>query len=123
MVRTWDKPTDGIAVLEEKFRNALLDDLNTPSALAVVWEVADSAYDDGAKAASFLFMDRVLGLGLADIVSKPLLIPAEVQALAKKRFEARQAKDWAESDRVRDELTALGWTVRDTKDGYVVERV
>ncbi len=122
-VRSWPSPTNGIAVLEEKFRNALLDDLNTPTALAVLWEVIESAYDEGAKAASVLFMDRVLGLGLADIVSKPLFVPSDIQALAKKRLEAREAKDWAESDRIRDELSALGWTVLDVKGGYRLEHV
>lgn len=123
IVRTWAKPTNGIALLEEKFRNALLDDLNTPSALAVMWEIAESSYDDGAKAASMIFIDRVLGLGLADVISRPLLVPADVQALAERRLKARQAKDWVESDRVRDEMAALGWVVQDTKDGYTIERL
>jgi len=44
-------------------------------------------------------------------------VPAEVQELVAKRAEARTAKNWAESDRLRDAIAALGWTVKDTKDG------
>ena len=44
-------------------------------------------------------------------------IPAEVQALLDQRAEARAAKNWAESDRLRDAIAAAGWTVKDSKDG------
>jgi cysteinyl-tRNA synthetase len=40
-----------------------------------------------------------------------------VQGLVNLREQARAAKNWAESDRLRDEIAALGWTVKDTKDG------
>jgi cysteinyl-tRNA synthetase len=123
IVRTWSAPTNGIASLEEKFRNALLDDMNTPAALAVIWETVESEHGDSAKASSLLFMDRVLGLGLEHIISKPLLIPSDIQELAKQRFRAREAKDWAESDRLRDQMSEQGWIVQDTKDGYRVERL
>ena len=45
-------------------------------------------------------------------------IPDEVQAIAKERFEARQNKDWAKSDELRDKLKGLGYTVKDSKTGY-----
>ena len=44
-------------------------------------------------------------------------------ALVKKRAEAKAAKDWAAADAIRAELTAMGWSVRDTKDGAVVEKL
>jgi len=46
-----------------------------------------------------------------------LVIPAEVTTLVEQRQHARAAKNWAESDRLRDEIAALGWIVKDTKDG------
>ena len=52
----------------------------------------------------------------ADLV-KAAAIPAEVQSLLDQRAAARQAKNWAESDRLRDAIAALGWAVKDTKDG------
>ena len=45
-------------------------------------------------------------------------IPAEVKDLAERRWQAKQNKDWAASDQLRDELTALGWTIKDNPDGY-----
>ncbi len=44
--------------------------------------------------------------------------PAEVKALAEQRWQAKQDKNWAEADRLRGEVTALGWTIKDRKDGY-----
>ncbi len=44
-------------------------------------------------------------------------IPAEAMALVEQRQAARAAKNWAESDRLRDEIAKLGWNVKDTKDG------
>jgi len=44
-------------------------------------------------------------------------VPAEVESLARQRDEARAAKDWAEADRLRDEIRAAGWEVEDTAEG------
>jgi hypothetical protein len=48
--------------------------------------------------------------------------PDEVIALAEKRLSARAEKNWTESDNLRDEISALGWTVQDSKDGYTLVR-
>jgi hypothetical protein len=48
--------------------------------------------------------------------------PGEVVAIAEQRFTARTNKNWAESDRLRDEIAALGWTVQDSKEGYKLVR-
>jgi hypothetical protein len=45
-------------------------------------------------------------------------IPEKVMALVQQRAEARASKDWAESDKLRDEIAALGWIVQDSKEGY-----
>ncbi|PYL59727.1 MAG: hypothetical protein DMF31_06035, partial [Verrucomicrobia bacterium] len=49
-------------------------------------------------------------------------IPAEVTRLAKERAQARLAKDFKKSDELRNELSARGWEMRDTKDGYTITR-
>ena len=49
-------------------------------------------------------------------------IPAEVLALVEQRQQARADKQWAESDRLRDEIAQRGWIVKDTKDGQEVKR-
>ena len=69
----------------------------------------------------FRRMDEVLGLIFFGNAAKAE-IPAEIQALLDKRAEARKAKNWAESDRLRDEIAAAGWAVKDSKDGQTVTR-
>jgi cysteinyl-tRNA synthetase len=50
-------------------------------------------------------------------------IPEEVQAIAKERFEARQNKDWAKSDELREKLASLGYAVKDSKTGYELTKL
>lgn len=72
-----------------------------------------------------LDFDKVLGLSLdkAKPAEKPAIeVPADVKALADERFEARKAKNWAESDRLRDLLAEKGYAVLDSKDGYRLEK-
>ena len=74
-----------------------------------------------AVLAVFQRMDTVLGViffGKAVAAE----VPAEIQALLDKRAAARKAKDWAESDRLRDEIAAAGWSVKDSRDGQTVTR-
>jgi cysteinyl-tRNA synthetase len=100
----------------EKFLEAVNDDLNLPRAMAVVQEMLKSDIPEIEKHATILDFDRVLGLGL-DQVDKPQELPAAVQKLLEDRRRAREAKNWAESDRLRDEIQKLGYTVKDTRDG------
>ena len=65
----------------------------------------------------FRKMDEVLGVIFFENEKKAVEIPAEIQALLDQRAEARKAKNWAESDRLRDEIAAKGWAVKDSKDG------
>ena len=62
-------------------------------------------------------MDEVLGVVFFGNEKKIVEIPAEIQTLLDLRAEARKAKNWAESDRLRDEIAAKGWLVKDSKDG------
>ena len=77
----------------------------------------DSGYPTDAKAETLLAMDKVLGLGLESYVSKPVEIPEDIQILLNDRAAARMDSNWAESDRIRDELKDLGWTVEDSTEG------
>jgi len=98
------------------FMAAVNDDLNMPRAMAVVQEMLKSSLSDADKHATILDFDRVTGLGLASVGDLEE-IPAAVQALADARRKARREKDWAASDRLRDDIQALGYIVQDTKDG------
>lgn len=107
------------AIYRAKFIEALEDDLNTPQALAILWDMFnDSTISLADKKATLLDFDRVLGLGLKNI--KPEIIPAEVATLLEKRDQARTDSNWTESDNLRDQINSLGFEVHDTPDGQKV---
>ena len=103
----------------DKFLEAVNDDLNMPRAMAAVQAMLKSALSNSDKYATMLDFDSVLGLDL-NALDKADEIPSEVQQLVEERKNARQAKDWAASDRLRDEIQALGFIVQDGKDGMKV---
>jgi len=102
-----------------KFLEAVNDDLNMPRAMAVVQEMLKSDIPGADKHATVLDFDRVLGLGL-DVVDKSREIPLDVRTLVEARSAARAAKNWAESDRLRKEIQALGYTIKDTREGIQI---
>ena len=115
----------------EDFTAAVNDDLNTPKAFAALFELvrhANAQLQGGmtpAQAAAvidvFRKMDSVLGVVFFGRAAKAE-VPAEIQALLDRRAEARKVKNWAESDRLRDEIAAAGWLVKDSKDGQSVTK-
>lgn len=102
-----------------KFVKALNDDLNMPRAMAVLQEMLKSSLSAAEKYANILDFDRVLGLDL-DQVSQSEVLPEHVQNLVDARVRAREAKDFATSDRLRVELEALGYMVQDAREGMKV---
>jgi cysteinyl-tRNA synthetase len=102
----------------DMFNSEVSDDLNTPKALAVMWEVVKSSMSDGDKYVTLLKFDEVLGLGLKDL--KVEKIPSEILKLAKEREKARSEKDWKKSDELRDEISKKGYLVEDGKDGFEI---
>jgi cysteinyl-tRNA synthetase len=104
---------------KNKFLEAINDDLNIPRAMAVVQQMLKSSIRDDEKLTTILDFDRVLGLNL-DQADRPTELPEAVQKLVNDRQKARQAKDWATSDRLREEILALGYLVQDTKEGMKV---
>ena len=114
---------DAVYTVNTEFRNkfmeAINDDLNMPRALAVVQEMLKSNIRDAEKHTAILDFDRVLGFGL-DRLDKAPALPAAVQKLIEARIKARQAKDFATSDRLRAEIEMQGYQVQDTKDGMQV---
>ncbi|MBK7471186.1 MAG: cysteine--tRNA ligase [Betaproteobacteria bacterium] len=102
----------------DRFRAEVNDDLQFPKALALLWEALKSPLPDPAKKATLLAFDACLGLRLAEWQPTVDIIPPEVEALARARLAARQAKNWAESDRLRDAIAALGFAVEDSAGTY-----
>jgi cysteinyl-tRNA synthetase len=112
----------------QRFRDAMDDDLNTPAAMALVFDCVrrvNAALDAGDAAsaaplaAAVLAICDAVGLVLRGDVAD---VPAEVAALAAERDSARAAKDFARADAIRGELQADGWIVEDTVSGTLVRR-
>lgn len=105
-----------------RFKEYLNDDLDTPKALTLMWEVLkDTVLPAADKRATLLAFDAVLGLGLAELKADE--IPVDVLALAQEREAARKSGDFFTSDRLRDKIKALGYEVKDTVDGPKVTRI
>ena len=104
------------ASFREKFLQEVNDDLNMPRAMAVVQELLKSDLPPAVKRATVLDFDRVLGLDL-DRLDRPEELPEDVRRLVAARKAAREAKDWAEADRLRAAIQKLGYTVKDTREG------
>ncbi len=98
----------------------LNDDLNMPRALAVLQELLKSGESEAVKLATVREFDTaILGLEL-DRVEEAAPLPQEVLGLMAMRKTARAEKNWAESDRIRDEIQAMGYIVQDGKEGMQV---
>ncbi len=99
-----------------RFTETITNDLDTPRALALAWEVAkDTALSPADKTATLLDFDKVFGLGLSPRHTEK--IPDEITTLVQVREEARLDKDWVKSDKIREQIKTLGFDVADTPDG------
>ena len=112
-----------------KFCKAMDDDLNTPDALAAVFDLvkeintlsaASSKEALEASAKAFDEITDVLGLMYN---RKKDEVPAEVTELVEKRAAAKKAKDWAAADAIRAQLTEMGWAVKDTAQGPQLSKI
>jgi len=115
---------DGVVLADvrEQFRTAVNDDLNMPRAMAVVQSVLKSEASDADKLRTVAEFDTaVLGLDLAR-PEPTIALPPEVVGLMDQRRAARENKNWALSDQLRDELAVLGYAVQDGSDGMKVTR-
>jgi cysteinyl-tRNA synthetase len=104
----------------EDFASAVGDDLNIPKAFAALFALVRDANGKGAEGTLGVFrkMDEVLGVIFFGKEShEEDVIPEAIQKLLDERANARANKNWAESDRLRDEIAAAGWVVTDSKLG------
>jgi cysteinyl-tRNA synthetase len=108
--------------------STLLDDLNIPTSLGAIFkainEISVEAMDSATKFAMFAEFSTImycLGLQLTDPEAS-VGIPENVKILAEARWKAKLAKNFPEADRLRLEITDMGWTIDDTRESYVVRR-
>ena len=107
-----------------EFGAAVDDDINIPLALGILWTMLKEPASKDIYALALDF-DKVLGLSLDK--AKPaekekIEVPEEVRQIAESRLAARKAKNWAESDRLRDQIAEMGYSIIDSKDGYTIEK-
>ncbi|MFH0853480.1 MAG: cysteine--tRNA ligase [bacterium] len=122
LVANWGniKPKAGCAEFENSFHQAINDDLDLPKALAITWQLLNNDYPPEAKLQSLLKFDRVLGLGIKDIT--PITVPDNINKLVQEHEQARQGKDWAKSDELRDQIIQAGFQIEDTDQGPVIKK-
>ena len=113
-----------ISSFEQKFHEAINDDLNMPVAMSTVWEVVRYEKKSPKLAELLLKFDEVLGLKINKSTSNfNEELPQEILDLIEKRKLARMDKDWAKSDELRDLIQSKGYEVKDTKNGMEVKKV
>jgi cysteinyl-tRNA synthetase len=147
-VRSIESENKGVIINEylEKFQTALEDNLNTPLAIAVVWEMMKNKnFSDADKKATLLKFDEVLGFGFKNIfaiktevlqieIDSPSpsiiniqnstgeIIPEEIIEIIKERESARKNKDFTISDQARDKLIEKGYAIKDTPQGIEISK-
>ena len=110
-----------ISDLENRFHQAINDDLNMPLAISVVWEAVKLPQKSKKVAELLKKFDSVLGIKI-DKEKEQEQIPQEILDLVEQRKKAREEKNWAESDRIRDLISEKGYTVKDTKNGMEITK-
>jgi len=107
---------------QAKFVEAINDDIGTPQGLAVMWEmIADKSLPAASKLNLVLDFDRVLGLRLEQ--EEKIKIPAAILKLVKEREKLREKGDFAQADKIRQQIAKKGFALQDTPEGTVVKPV
>jgi len=133
---------EAMNALTEKFRAALDNDLNTSLAVTALYDVLKYKTNDATKLAALASFDTVLGLKLIEkasakreelkkqaqkaqtfaVVFDGCDVNAEIEALALARIDAKKAKNFAEADRIREEVLSKGYVIIDTPQGPKVQK-
>ncbi len=121
----WKSKVDGY---KEAFKSKMDDDLNTADAISVIFDLVKDintnvATSADAKYALDMLVELTGVLGLLTRRNEDNSIDAEIEELIAQRQAARKSKNWAEADRIRDELKAKGIVLEDTKEGVRWKRV
>ncbi|MBP8619776.1 MAG: cysteine--tRNA ligase [Clostridia bacterium] len=112
-----------ISKYEEQFLDAINDDMNMPVAISIVWEIAKEKEKSNDFYELIKKFDSVLSLDLDKNDKENINIPEDIKLILNERKDARKNKNFAKSDELRDKLKDLGYIVKDTKDGQIIEKV
>ena len=131
------KGTDSNKKIGERFDAVMSDDFNTALALSDLFgyfkEISKKLASGDSSSADDVYAIRetysLLGLFkkdaesyLAEVQAKSGTVPNEVSLLAEKRWKAKQDRNWAEADALRAQIDALGYIIKDGKDGYTINK-
>lgn len=105
-----------------RLMQAMSEDLDSPTAIALLFEVLKSSLASAEKLSTVSVFELVLGLQLVGTPQSAQEIPEEIQLLVMKRDAARTSKDYTASDAYREELEKLGYEVSDTASGTIVSK-
>lgn len=122
MVYSWGNPGVVDDTTMNQFLGEVYNDLNTPKGLAVIWNMIKSNLADDVKKATVFECDKILGLGLTNWEPKTIEVPDEISKLVALRQSARGNRDWTEADRIRDDISALGYEIDDSSKGTSIRR-
>jgi len=111
------EPGQADAGYAARFAAEVNDDLNTPRALALAWDLVRSDLPAPVKKATLLRFDQVMGLRLAEWQPTEEAVPEKVAALVQQRDQARAQKRWQDADVLRTHISAAGYDVEDTPQG------
>jgi len=129
----YQKHKEGIEEVEDsqvdeyknRFEDAINDDMNMPVAISVVWDVVRNPKKSKKLSELLLKFDTVLGLDM-DIPIEEMQkeeVPEDVKKLLDERNLAREEKNWELSDQIRDAIKEKGYIVKDTKEGFDLEKI
>lgn len=106
-----------------RFMEYLDNNLDSPKALALVWELLkDTSLSNIDKKATLLDFDKVFGFDL-DKIKEEVIIPDEIKKLADEREIARREKDWEKSDELRTKINSLGYEIKDTESSSKISKI
>jgi len=125
---TAEIPEKTLENYEKQFSDAINDDINIPLALGIVFNMLKEKHSSKIYDLVLKF-DKVLGLDLDKLkeadknVDKNADIPSEIIALAEERTQAKKARDFALADEIRSKISALGYEIKDTREGSVITKI
>ncbi len=103
-----------------KFLNLINDDLNTPNALAAVWEAVKNKQ---IKLSTLLKFDKIFGLKIKENIKTNKNIPADIKKMVQERNKARKNKDWIKSDELRKKIEEKGYKIEDNNLKTIIKKI